>query len=84
MKLFLARDKWDRLLLFNNKPELVNGNWHSQNYDMENLDELVLYDPSPSDSDPNKGVVFEDIPWITFENSPVEFNLTLNRADISQ
>lgn len=70
MKMYIARDKFGALSVFNHKPYLEDGLWWPD----RDIDE---YGEWPLD--------FDEYPGVTFENSPMEVELKLvnNDQDVS-
>lgn len=62
MKMWIARDRWGALSLFNHKPYSDNGFWWADR-DIDEEGELCL--------EPDL------LPEVTFENSPMEVELKL-------
>lgn len=62
MKMYIARDKFGALSVFNHKPYLEGGLWWADR-------EIDEYGEWPLDFDP--------FPEVTFENSPMEVELVI-------
>ena len=64
MKMFIVRDRWGALSLFNHKPFLYKGSW----WDDRDTDEAGEWCLEP-----------DLFPEVTFENSPMEVELVLKK-----